>query len=299
MTDRPEDATVVEAEAGTDPTSLRVVTRRVLRHPAGFIGAVLVTVFLFVVLFAAGLMTHDPIAQDLMRRIAPPSPDNWFGTDQLGRDVYSRVISGSRTSLLLGVSVVAVGASVGTLLGVVGGYLGGRVDDVIMRIADLFMAFPKLVLAMAVAAILGPSVRNTVIAVAATWWPDYARLSRSTAISTKRATYVEAAKVLGVRLGSIIRRHIIPPTVGTVLVKGAMDVGFAIVYVAGLSFIGLGVQPPLAEWGVMVSGGRSHITQAWWIAGFPGLAILLAALSFNLFGEALRDVFDSRSGPGR
>jgi peptide/nickel transport system permease protein len=290
---------VAEVEVGTDPTSLSVIARRVLRHPAGLIGAVLVTLFLFVVLFAPNLLTHDPVAQDLMRRNAQPSAENWFGTDQLGRDIYSRVISGSRTSLLLGVSVVAVGAIVGTVLGVVGGYLGGRVDGVIMRIADLFMAFPKIVLAMAVAAVLGPSVRNTVMAVAVTWWPDYARLSRSTAISTKQAIYVEAAKVLGVRPGTIIRRHIVPPTIGTVLVKGAMDVGFAIVYVAGLSFIGLGVQPPLAEWGVMVSGGRSHITQAWWIAGFPGLAILLAALSFNLFGEALRDVFDSRSGTVR
>lgn len=270
----------------------RKILGTLLRHPAGAVGLFIVVLLLIVAVFAPLLTTHDPVAQVLAARLQPPSAEHWLGTDALGRDIYSRIIGGTRISLLLGIGVVAIGASVGTLLGVVAGYMGGVVDSIIMRTADLFLAFPKLVLAMAVAAALGPNVRNTIIAVAVSWWPEFARLGRSTAIVTTKATYVEAAKVLGVPIRRIIRTHVLPPTVGTVLVKSAMDVGFAIVYVAGLSFIGLGVQPPHPEWGVMVAAGSDYLARGWWISTAPGLAILVAALGFNLLGEALRDVID-------
>lgn len=298
-------STVEQPDAGMAPQLGAVDEQRssawraVLRHPSGLSGCIIVALVLLVAAFAPWLTTHDPVAQDLLSRVAPPSSDHWLGTDALGRDIYSRIVGGARISLLLGISVVAIGATVGTLLGVIAGYVGGRVDDVIMRTADLFLAFPKLVLAMAVAAALGPNVRNTIIAVAISWWPEFARLSRSTAIVTTRTTYVEAAKVLGVPTRRIMRTHVLPPTAGTVLVKAAMDVGFAIVYVAGLSFIGLGVQPPLPEWGVMVAAGSDYLARGWWISTAPGVAILVAALGFNLVGEALRDVIDPMGKTGR
>lgn len=280
-------ATVAGPKAG-----LRGHLTRLLRHRIGAVGVAIVVLFLLVAAFAPLLTIHDPVAQDLTQRVAAPSADHWFGTDALGRDIFSRVIAGARISLLLGITVVVVGAVIGTLLGVVGGYFGGRVDEIIMRAADLFLAFPKLVLAMAVAAALGPSVTNTIIAVSITWWPEFARLSRSTALATSKTAYVEAAQVLGVPRRRIIRTHIVPPTIGPVVVKAAMDIGFAIVYIAGLSFLGLGVPPPAPEWGVMVSAGIDYITRGWWIAAAPGAAILIAALGFNLIGEALRDATD-------
>ncbi len=240
------------------------------------------------------LVLSNPSAQDFSSLLMPPSTEHWFGTDELGRDLFSRVISGGRISLFLGLSVVAVAMTVGTALGLLAGYLGGKVDSVIMRTADLFLAFPKLILAMAVSAALGPSLPNLLIAVSITWWPEYARLARSAALGESRAQYVDAARVLGSSPISILGRHIFPAALPHVIVKATMDVGFAIVYISGLSFIGLGVQPPTPEWGVMVADGRNYIESAWWVSTLPGLVILIAGLAFNLAGEALRDVLDPR-----
>lgn len=261
---------------------------------SGITGLVVVAVLVLACSVGPLLLDTDPTAQDFDSLLAPPSAEHWFGTDQLGRDIFSRVITGGRISLLLGMSVVILAGVVGTALGLIAGYAGGKIDSVIMRTADLFLAFPKLILAMAVSASLGPSLPNLLLAVSITWWPEYARLARSSALGESRAQYVDAARVLGVRPVAILGRHIFPAALPHVLVKATMDVGFAIVYISGLSFIGLGVQPPTSEWGVMVSDGRNYIESAWWISTIPGLVILVAGLAFNLTGEALRDYLDPR-----
>jgi peptide/nickel transport system permease protein len=261
---------------------------------SGVVGAVIVGVLLLTAALGPLVVSPDPIAQDFDALLAAPSAEHWFGTDELGRDVFSRVVSGARISLLLGLSVILIASFLGTALGLVAGFLGGAVDGIIMRVADLFLAFPKLILAMAVSAALGPSLVNLLIAVSITWWPEYARLARSSALVESRAQYVDAARVLGVTPFRILVRHIVPAALPQTLVKATMDVGFAIVYVAGLSFIGLGVRPPTPEWGVMVSDGRNHMESAWWVATIPGLVILITGLAFNLAGEALRDVIDPK-----
>ena len=260
--------------------------------------AVIVLLFLVAAL-GPMLATYDPTRQDFSLLLAPPSAQHWFGTDQLGRDVLTRVIFGARISLFIGAAAVAIAVTLGTILGLIAGFMGGWVDNLIMRITDLFLAFPALILAMAVSAALGPSMTNVVIAVSATWWPEYARLARSVGIVERNVQYVDAARVLGVRTVPILARHVFPAAVPHLLVKATMDIGTAIVYVAGLSFLGLGVPPPTPEWGVMISDGRIYMLSAWWIATFPALAIVLTGFSFNLAGESLRDVLDPHQPPNR
>ncbi len=264
---------------------------------AGKVGLLIVAVLVTTATVGPLLLRYDPVSQDFTNLLAPPSGDHWLGTDDLGRDIFSRIVAGARISLLLGVSVIALSAALGTAVGLIAGFFRGTLDSVIMRIADLFLAFPKLILAMAVSAALGPSLRNLLIAVSITWWPEYARLARSSALVESRAQYVDAARVLGVTSVRLLTRHIFPAALPQLLVKATMDVGFAIVYIAGLSFIGLGVQPPTPEWGVMISDGRDYIESAWWISTFPGLFILMTGLAFNLAGESLRDVLDPRHHP--
>ena len=261
---------------------------------SGWIGIAIIVLLVLAAAFGPYLDPISPTKQDFHALLRSPSGSHLFGTDQLGRDVLSRVLSGARVSLLLGITVVVTSAVVGSILGLLAGFAGGRVESLVMRLADVFLAFPKLILAIAVSASLGPSLPNLLIAVALTWWPEYARLARSVVLVTKHAEYVDAARVLGVSGPSIVRHHLLPAVAPQILVKGTMDVGFSIVYVAGLSFVGLGVQPPTAEWGLMVSDGRDFIQTAWWISTFPGAAILLAGLAFNLAGEAIRDLLDQR-----
>ena len=272
------------------PTSaLRLMARH---HKIGILGLAIVVVMVTAALLAPLLAPNEPRSQDLTASLTGPSGMHLFGTDELGRDVFSRVLYGARVSIGLGVAVVAVAAIIGIAAGVLAGYRGGRLDSAIMRISDAFLAFPKLILAMAVAAALGPNLRNTFLAVTATWWPEYARVARSIAVAERHAEFVAAARVLGVPDSRIIRRHILPPVAGPVTAKATLDVGHAIVYIAGLSFIGFGVRPPDAEWGLMISQGQNFLSTAWWIVVFPGIAILVTALGFNLLGDAIRDMSD-------
>jgi peptide/nickel transport system permease protein len=233
-------------------------------------------------------------ASHLAARFQAPSAEHWFGTDNLGRDVLSRVIFGARIPLTISTVVVIAVLLIGPLLGALAGYYGGWLDEVIMRITDIFLAFPAIVLAMAFVAILGPNLRNLAIAIAITWWPWYTRLVRGMAVSLRERPYVEAAKTMGVRSPLIVLRHILPNTLGPVVVQITLDVGTVILEVAGLSFLGLGARPPTPEWGLMVSEGVEYILEQWWMSVFPGIAIFLLVLAFNLVGDGLRDVLDPR-----
>lgn len=264
----------------------------VRHHRTGAVGLSIVGLVAIAMLFAPLIAPYGSTSQDLLAALQAPSRAHYFGTDELGRDVYSRVLYGARVSVGLGVAVVVCASIVGVAAGVVAGYRGGRLDGAIMRTADAFLAFPKLILAMAVAAALGPNLRNTFLAVTVTWWPEYARVARSIAVAERHAEFVAAARVLGVTDRRIIRRHIVPPVMGPVVAKATLDVGHAIIYIAGLSFIGFGVRPPDPEWGLMIAQGQNYIASAWWIVTFPGLAILITALGFSLLGESVRDMMD-------
>jgi peptide/nickel transport system permease protein len=233
-------------------------------------------------------------ASDIQSRFEAPSWDHPFGTDNQGRDVLSRVIFGARIPLVISAVVVAAVLLIGPLLGGLAGYYGGWADEVIMRVTDIFLAFPALVLAMAMVAILGPNLRNLALAIVITWWPWYTRLVRGMAVSLRQRPYVEAAKTMGVRDGRIVLRHILPNAFGPVIVQITLDVGTVILEVAGLSFLGLGAKPPTPEWGLMVSEGVEYVLEQWWMSVFPGLAIFLLVLAFNLVGDGLRDVLDPR-----
>jgi peptide/nickel transport system permease protein len=233
-------------------------------------------------------------ASDLQSRFESPSPDHPFGTDNQGRDVLSRVIFGARIPLVISAVVAAAVLLIGPLLGGLAGYYGGWADETIMRVTDIFLAFPALVLAMAMVAVLGPNLRNLALAIVVTWWPWYTRLVRGMAVSLRERPYVEAAKTMGVRDSRIVLRHILPNAFGPVVVQITLDIGTVILEVAGLSFLGLGAKPPTPEWGLMVSEGVEYVLEAWWMSVFPGLAIFLLVLAFNLVGDGLRDVLDPR-----
>jgi peptide/nickel transport system permease protein len=244
---------------------------------------------------AAGLGEPDIDNKFIVPQIAHP-----FGTDSLGRDILARMLFGARKSLSMGLLVVVFAVLIGTPLGAVAGYFGGWTDEVIMRVTDIFLAFPPLLLAVAIAAALGPGYLNAVIAIAITWWPWYTRLVRAQALSIREREFVDAARGIGVNSLTIIRRHILPNVLTPVLVQSTVDIGSAILTVAGLSFIGLGPQPPTPDWGVMVNEGRLYMQSGrWWLVTFPGLAIFLTALAFNLLGDGVRDAADPHMRGGR
>jgi peptide/nickel transport system permease protein len=228
-------------------------------------------------------------------RFGPPSAQHWFGTNEMGQDVLSLVLGGARVSVLAGLAVVLLGALVGTVVGAVAGYAGGWTDEILMRLTDLKLTIPGLILAMAVAAALGPGIVNMVFAIALSWWPGFARLVRGEVMSRKQDLYVTAARAVGAGPARIVFRHILPNVMTPVIVKMSLDMGFAILTVASLGFIGIGVKPPTPEWGSLLSVARSYMPDFWWTAIFPGLAILLAVFGFNVLGDGLRDVFDPRS----
>ena len=232
---------------------------------------------------------------NLKERLQAPSAKHIMGTDNYGRDVFSRVIYGARIPLLIAFVVTAAIVIIGVPIGGIAGYYGGKFDEVVMRICDVFLAFPSLILAIVFVAFLGPSIRNAMIAIVLSWWPWYTRLVRGMAVSLRERPYIEAAKTMGVKDFTIIRRHILPNAFGPVVVQMTLDIGTVILAAAGLSFIGLGAQPPVAEWGLMISDGREYILDQWWIGAFAGLAILILVLAFNLVGDGLRDVLDPRS----
>jgi peptide/nickel transport system permease protein len=275
-------------------TARSVASAPILRSPLNVVAIALIAAFALCALFAPLIAPYDPLAQDLASRLRPPSPEHWLGTDQLGRDITSRLLHGARISLVIGVVVVASAGVFGTFVGLVAGYAGGLVDEVLMRFTEVFLAFPPLILAMAIAGALGPSLTNAIIAIAAVTWAIYARLARGQILSLRRREFVEAAQGIGASQLRIVLRHLLPNAVAPLLVQASFDMGAAIIAAAGLSFIGFGAQPPIPEWGVMISEGRNFISTQPWISLFPGLAILLAVGSFNLLGDGLRDVFDPR-----
>ena len=295
-------ATSVMATSEHSRWRIRPETRRAFRRfrqsPLSMVGLVIVV---FLILVAAIGPYFVPYPKDatgavhIADKLLPPSADHLMGTDQVGRDIFSRLVVGARISLLAGVTVIILAVAIGTVMGAVAGYFGGWADTLIMRVTDVFLTVPDLILAMAFAAALGPGLMNVMIAVSLVWWPGYCRLVRANVISLRHEQYAEAAESLGSSKARILYRHILPNALPSILVKASMDVGFAVLTTAALGFIGLGTQPPTPDWGQMVSEGRKYIRDAWWFSTFPGLAILLTVLATNLLGDGIRDVLDPRS----
>ncbi|MDR0469029.1 MAG: ABC transporter permease, partial [Peptococcaceae bacterium] len=253
------------------------------------LGVAICALWLLVSLCAPMLSPFDPITdQDVNRRFQPPDGEHWFGTDSLGRDVYTRVLYGSRISMAAGLVTVLIAFAVGLVFGGIAGYAGGVIDDVMMRFSEMVQAFPPLILAMVIAAALGPNISNSVFAMAIIWWPNYARLTRSVVLSVKESDYVTAGRVLGASHTRILIKDILPNSIGTLIVMCTLDLGNAILMFSGLSFLGLGVQPPVPEWGAMVSDGVLNFNY-WWISAFAGLAIFSVAIGANFIGDELRD----------
>ncbi len=263
------------------------------RQPLAVTGLAVVGAWLVIAIFAPLIGPDNPLAQNF-DILAAPSSAHWFGTDELGRDVLSRVLSGARVTLPLAVLLVVIAMLIGAVLGGIAGFLGGWADVTLMRLADLFFAFPGIILALAVAAALGPQLRNAVIAVVAVSWPSYARLVRSLVLAARTAPYVVASRMLGASGWRVLFTDIRPNVAGPVLVLAALDLGNAVLLLSGLSFLGLGAQPPTAEWGAMVAEGTQNFND-WWVGVFPGLAILTVVLAFNFIGDALRDALDPRT----
>jgi peptide/nickel transport system permease protein len=263
----------------------------------GVAGVAIIVLWAAVAVLAPRLAPYSPRQVDVLARLRPPSAAHPFGTDSLGRDVLSRVLVGARVSMPAGLAVVLLAAGVGTLYGGVAAYAGSKLEELQMRVTDLFLSFPPLLLAMAIAAALGKGVLNTIVAMSIVWWPKYARLARSLVLVQRTLDYVEAARALGQGPGRTLLRHIVPNAIGPVVTLLALDVGNAMITFAGLSFLGLGVVPPTPEWGAMVSEGQVLIDQ-WWVSTFPGLAIFTLVVGFNFLGDALRDWLDPRGRRG-
>ena len=268
-------------------------SRHLRRQPLTVAGATIALVWLLVAALAPVVAPHDPLEQ-AFTPFAPPSGEHLFGTDELGRDVFSRVVYGARISLPLGLLLVVLASTIGGVLGALAGYFRGWVDGAVMRTADLVFAFPAIILAMVVTAALGRGLTNAVLALVIVAWPSYARVVRSLVLSVGESEYVWATRLLGASSRRALVRDVLPNVVGPVLVLATLDVGNAILLLSGLSFLGLGAQPPAAEWGSMVATGTQYF-QFWWMGTFPGLAIFTAVLAFNFIGDSLRDVFDPRT----
>jgi peptide/nickel transport system permease protein len=283
---------LARAKDQTFKKELRRVTRYVLRSPLALLGVVLVVVTLLVTIFAPWISPHDPYAVDLNLTLTPPNASFWLGTDEAGRDLLSRILAGAQTSVTTGVIVIVITLLFGSAVGATAGYLGGVADELIMRVADFFMAFPYLILAMAIVYSLGASIQNAILAITVVFWPSYARLVRGQVTSIRHREFVEAARILGATNRRIILRHILPQTWGALVIKTSLDIGFAIVAMASLGFIGLGAQPPSAEWGTLIAQSRTYALNAWWYGIFPGLAFFLSVLGFNLLGDAIQELVE-------
>jgi peptide/nickel transport system permease protein len=263
-------------------------------HPLGMVGLGLIALLVFTAAAAPLLTGYDPIAQDMQQRLLPPSAAHWFGTDNFGRDVFSRVVYGARTTLYIVMLVTILVAPIGLMIGAIAGYRGGIIDEALMRVTDIFLSFPGLVLALGFAAALGPGITNAIIAISLTAWPPIARLARAEALSLRQADYIAAVKLQGASSLRIIVRHILPMCLPSVIVRVTLNMAGVILTAAGLGFLGLGAQPPSPEWGSMVSAGRQFMLDSPWVVAAPGLAIAAVSLAFNLAGDALRDVLDPR-----
>jgi peptide/nickel transport system permease protein len=255
-------------------------------------GLAIVLGLVVVAVIAPLIAPYDPVEMNLGNRLQAPSGAHWMGTDELGRDIFSRVLYGTRLALKIMIIVLLIDLPLGVFLGIIAGYFGGWLDEVIMRLADIFMAFPRLVLAMAIGAALGPSLTNTMIAIAITMWPAYARLARGETLSIKERTFIEAERAVGTPRWKILFSYILPLCSSTTIVRATLDMGNVIRIAAGMSFIGLGAQAPTPEWGLMVSTGRDFLVNQWWVPTFPGLAIFVTVFGFNLLGDGIRDISD-------
>jgi peptide/nickel transport system permease protein len=268
--------------------------RAFARNPLAMVGLAIVIALLLIAAAAPLLATHSPIAQDLAGRLQPPGAAHWLGSDELGRDIYSRLVYGARITLTIVGLVVILVAPIGLLVGTVSGYLGGWLDVVLMRMTDIFLAFPRLILALAFVAALGPGIENAVIAIALTTWPPYARIARAETLTLRNSDFINAARLQGASAARIVWRYVIPLCLSSVIVRVTLDMAGIILTAAGLGFLGLGAQPPSPEWGAMISSGRRYILDQWWVATMPGLAICIVSLGFNLLGDGLRDVLDPK-----
>ena len=291
-------ATIIESQATlpsltTRRSLVRLRAHHLLRRKLAVIGAAIILLEVVAAIFGPLLVRYDPMAPNFAAILQPPSADHWLGTDDLGRDILSRLLTGTRYSLLISVTAVTIAMIAGVCLGIMSGYVGGSIDEVLMRILDSFMALPSLVLALAIAAALGPGLANAMLAIAVASVPTYARLVRGQTLSIKENEYILAARATGVGSGRVVGRHILPNTLGPVIVQVSLGLGFAIITESSLSFIGLGIQPPIPTWGWMVQVGFQFLETAPWYVLAPASAIFLAVLGFNLLGDGLRDALDA------
>jgi len=283
---------------GIDVKEVRLILRILSRNPLSLAGSIIILVFfataILIAIAGVGVLPYDPYAVNIAEALQSPSLRHLLGTDNLGRDIFSRIVAGTVVDAQVSVVVVAFSMAVGGLLGAISGFYGGKVDEIVMRVTDIFLAFPGLILALAIAAALGPSLLHVMEALLVVWWPTYARLSRAEALTVKENQYIEAAKASGLRDIEIVFRHVLPNILPPLMIYATLDIGSVILNASVLSYIGLGAQPPQAEWGRMVFDGQSYLMTQWWLPIFPGVAIMVTVLGFNLLGDGLRDALDPR-----
>jgi peptide/nickel transport system permease protein len=282
-------ALIQESPRRQQMTRLRHI---VTRNQLTLVGIVILVVATIVALFPSFFATHEPLALDLPNRLMPPSADNYMGTDDFGRDIYSRIVYGAQLSLFTAVLVVIAGAVTGSLAGMIAGYSGGMADETIMRVADMVLAFPAILLAMVIVATMGPSLPNAMLTLVIIGWPEYARVARSQTLVIVKQEYVMAARSIGTPHHTILLRHVLPNSLPPMIVQATINFGVTILALAALGFLGLGAQQPAPEWGLMISNGRNYFLDAWWFPVFPGLAIAIVTLGFNFLGDGLRDMID-------
>ncbi|MGL5000208.1 MAG: nickel transporter permease [Cetobacterium sp.] len=281
---------------GKKRSQLAELWKSLKRNKMALFGLAILVIIILLALFADQIANYDGVVikQNLRMRLKPPSSQHWLGTDEFGRDIFARLIHGARVSLKVGILAVGIAIVVGGFLGSIAGYYGGKLDNIIMRIMDIFLAVPSILLAIAIVSALGPNLLNLMVAVSISSIPRYARIVRASVLSIRDQEFIEAARAIGASDARIIFRHIIPNSLAPVIVQGTLGVANAILATAGLSFIGLGIQPPAPEWGSMLSGGRQYLRYAWWVTTFPGVSIMITILSLNLLGDGLRDALDPR-----
>ena len=265
------------------------------RNPLAMTGLGIVAGLVVCAMLAPWLTGSNGIDPELGNRLRPPGPEHWFGTDELGRDIYDRIVWGTRITLYIVGLVAVIVVPIGLVVGVVAGYAGGWLDNVLMRLTDIFLAFPRLILALAFVAVLGPGLENAVLAIALTAWSPYARIARAEALTIRNSDFILAAQSQGIPTTGILLRHVTPLCVSSVIVRLTLDMAGIILTAAGLGFLGLGAQPPTPEWGAMISLGRQYLIDQWWVPTVPGIAIFVVSLGFNLLGDGLRDVLDPKS----
>ena len=291
---------VEKKKRGADPRweNWRRGIARFRANPLSMIGLTLLLIILVIAFVAPAVVPFPEDAEGTMRaidRLKPPGAPYWFGTDNVGRDIFSRLLMGTGLALRVGLVIIILATAIGVTVGAVAGYTGGWVDDLLMRITDIFLTVPALVLAIAVTAALGKGMINVMIGISLVWWPGFARLTRSLVLGLREEAFVEAARSIGVSHRRILFQHILPNTLSPIIVKMSTDFGFAVLTAAALGFIGLGAQPPTPEWGAMINDGRDYFPDKWWVSTFPGMAIFLMVFSWNLLGDGVRDLLDPRA----